>query len=180
MKPVNIGALLFFVLLIGCSNNPNPPNDLPTAQKPLKVFLVRHAEKVDQSEDPDLSEQGYQRASTLAAMLQSTKITQIHSSDYIRTRRTAQPAADYFGLEVEIYDPNDLESLAGQLKEKGGVHLVVGHSNTTPDLTRLLGGDPGSPINDESEYDRLYLVTISAEGSVSSTLFRYGDRYMEN
>jgi len=54
-----------------------------------------------------------------------------------------------------VYDPKNLPKLVEQLKGKRGRHLVVGHSDTTPAMVELLGGDPGSKINDESEYDRL-------------------------
>jgi len=46
----------------------------------LVVFLVRHAEKVDQSMDPDLSEDGYLRAEALALALADANIEQVHSS----------------------------------------------------------------------------------------------------
>jgi|GEM_PF-2331648 len=156
------------------------PQELPASdQKPLKVFLVRHAEKVDQSRDPDLSEAGYQRAAALADVLRSANIEYVHSSDYMRTRKTAAPVAELFGLEVRLYDPRNLPAFAEQLNEEGGIHLVVGHSNTTPALTELLGGEPGEPIEEKNEYDRLYVVSIMADGSVSSTLLRYGEKFIE-
>ncbi|MBX2820765.1 MAG: histidine phosphatase family protein [Rhodothermaceae bacterium] len=156
------------------------PDELPaTDKKPLKVFLVRHAEKVDQSRDSDLSEAGYQRAESLADVLRSANIEHVHSSDYMRTRKTASPVAELFGVDVRLYDPRNLPAFAEQLKEEGGVHLVVGHSNTTPALTELFGGEPGEPIEEKNEYDRLYLVTIMADGSVSSTLLRFGEKFIE-
>ena len=139
----------------------------------LIVFLVRHAEKVDQSIDPDLSEEGYVRARDLGRTLADTGIEQVHSSGFIRTKETARPVATLFGLEIELYNPKDLYALAEQLKAAGGRHLVVGHSNTTPALVEILGGDPGSAIEEKNEYDRLYIVTIS-KGEVSTVLMRYG------
>ena len=64
------------------------------------MFLVRHAEKVDQSKDPDLSPDGYRRAEELACVLADADIEHIHSSDFIRTRLTAAPVAEKFGLDV--------------------------------------------------------------------------------
>jgi len=139
----------------------------------LIVFLVRHAEKVDQSIDPDLSEEGYIRAQDLARTLADAGIEQVHSSGFIRTKETARPVANMFDLEIELYNPKDLDTLADQLKASGGRHLVVGHSNSTPALVEILGGDPGSPIEEKNEYDRLYLVTIS-KGKVNTVLLRYG------
>jgi hypothetical protein len=49
---------------------------------------------------------------------------------------------------------------------------VVGHSDTTPELVKLLGGEPGSPIAPD-EYDRMYILTLSADGKASTTLLRF-------
>jgi len=152
------------VFLLGCTS---------TSEEQLVVFLVRHAEKVDQSKDPDLSREGYLRAEELARVLTDAGIEYIHSSDFIRTRLTAEPVAELFGLELELYDQNDLFTLFDKLKAAGGRHLVVGHSTTTPDLVEILGGDPGYPIEEHNEYDRLYILTIRS-GKVNTVLLRYG------
>ena len=137
------------------------------------VFLVRHAEKADTSRDPELSEAGRQRASELAQVLRDAHIDHIHSTNYIRTHETAAPSAAMLGLKPELYDPTQLVELAQTLTQQGQRHLVVGHSNTTPELVRLLGGDPGSPIEESGEYDRLYVVTVGESG-VTTVLMRYG------
>lgn len=145
----------------------------PEVNGPLTVILVRHAEKVDHSKDPDLSREGYLRAEALAYTLQDAEIQRVHSSDYIRTRKTAAPVAELFDLDTEIYDPSDLFTLADSLRSQGGRHLVVGHSHTTPDLVDILGGEPGPPVADEWEYDRLYILTFTPDG-VQTVLLRYG------
>ena len=149
-------------------------------QAPLTVFLVRHAEKVDFSEDPELSELGKKRALELVNILQDTDIEYVHSSDYARTRETATPTALQFDVQVSIYDPRDLAALASKVKAKGGTHLIVGHSNTTPEMAVLLGGDAKSPIDDAKEFDRLYIVTVAGDSSISSILMRYGKPYNKN
>ena len=143
----------------------------------LVVFLVRHAEKVDGSRDAALTEAGQARAQTLAHVLRSADLTSIYSSDFVRTRATAAPVAACTGLGVQIYDPRDLPGLIARLRRSGGRHLVVGHSNTTPNVVGLLGGDPGPPIDETSEYDRLYVVTVGAGGSASTALIRFGAPY---
>ena len=144
------------------------------AAEELVVFLVRHAEKVDASRDPELSSAGKERAQDLARWLRDSKLDQIHSTDFIRTRDTAGPVADALELQVSIYDPRDLSGFASQLVEERGRHLVVGHSNTTPELVRLLGGDPGDPIDEKLEFDRLYVVTLH-NGKASTALLRFGN-----
>lgn len=142
----------------------------------MVVYLVRHAEKVDDSRDPPLSSAGEVRAARLAEMLAEAGIERIHSTDLRRTRDTATPLADTLGITVELYDPFALSDLAARLRAEGGVHLVVGHSNTTPEMVTALGGDPVSPI-DELEYDRLYVVRVAPDGSVDSALRRFGARF---
>ncbi len=156
------------------ASKPGPDPSEAEPAKHLVVFLVRHAEKVDASRDPELSAVGRERAAALARLLRDTGIERIHSSDFIRTRNTAAPTAAALGLEVELYDPRDLPSLVARLKQAGGRHLVVGHSNTTPPAVELLGGEPGPEIDESKEYDRLYVVTVGADSAVSTVLLRYG------
>jgi phosphohistidine phosphatase SixA len=134
------------------------------------IFLVRHAEKVkDESKDPALTEIGEQRAENLAVVLNSAGIERIYSSDYTRTRDTAAPLAQALNLNIELYDPKTLEPFAARLLELEGNALVVGHSNTTPELAELMGGDGGTPIVEEWEYDRLYLLQTES-GQVTRTI----------
>ena len=81
--------------------------------------------------------------------------------------------AELLMLEIEPYDPRNLPEFATKLRAKETRQLVVGHSNTTPELVALLGGDPGDEIDEPNEYDRLYIVTINNK-QVSSVLMRYG------
>lgn len=143
-------------------------------QKEMQViFLVRHAEKMTTGSDPDLTPAGQIRAQMLAGLLKDAGIRHVHSTDFTRTRKTAMPVAEAAGLTVEIYDPSALSTLAAMLQATEARHLVVGHSNTTTKMVELLGGDPGSPIDDDSEFDRLYVVSISPGGGVSTVLLRY-------
>ncbi|MFC1791684.1 phosphoglycerate mutase family protein, partial [Gemmatimonadota bacterium] len=152
MRVRNTGLILFSSLLLGLLAEP------AQAQDQTLIFLVRHAEKVDDgSADPALTEAGRVRARLLAEMLKDVGLTHVHSSDYLRTRTTAGPAAEAAGLEVTLYDPRDLGGFATHLLGVPGRHLVVGHSNTNPELVAALGGDPHGTI-DDLEYDRLYLV----------------------
>ena len=160
------GFIIAAMLLLGACSQAVPSSDA--------VFLVRHAEKTVEKNDPGLTQAGKARALALANRLGGEGITHIHSSDYIRTRDTAEPLAVKLGLEIQIYDPRDLPAMAAKLKMEPGRHLVVGHSNTTPPLVELLGGDGGTPIVEATEYDRLYIVTTNEGEPVKSYLTRYG------
>jgi len=171
-----IFSLTAALLLSACSAAaPKPDTASPTANSVDAIFLVRHAEKTTEKSDPALTTAGEARAVALADRLAGEDITNIHSSDTKRTRDTAAPLAKRLGLQVEIYDPRDLPAMAAKLKAASGRHLVVGHSNTTPQLTELLGGDGGTPIVEATEYDRLYIVTTKDGEPVKSYLTRYGE-----
>ena len=140
------------------------------------IYLVRHAEKqrgISSGMNPHLTEAGQQRARQLARVLGQVGIDAVYSTDYARTKETAEPLAEHLGLPVQIYNPRKLKEFAGELGETGRRILVVGHSNTTPKLVELLGGDKGRPIRELDEYDRLYLV-IRDRGEVITLLQRYG------
>ena len=153
------GLTVAALVSAACMSSPPPPETV--------IYLVRHAEK-QTGDDPSLTEEGRARAEDLALTLQQAGITHIYS--------TAAPLAAALGLPVEIYDASDLPAFARQLTAQRGTFLVVGHSNTTPPLVEELGGDPGTEINESSEFDRLYVLHIRGD-AVRTELRRYGARY---
>lgn len=165
-----LGALPLVLLLAFFQGGGNQAS----AAEPLVVFLVRHAEKLDGTLDSDLSPAGVERAEALSSTLRDARIEQVHSSNFLRTRRTAEPTARRLQLELKLYDRLKPAALVSNLRKAGGRHLVVGHSNTIPDLVKLLGGDPGTPIDESTEFDRLYVVTIDAAGRTTTLLLHYG------
>lgn len=141
------------------------------------VYLVRHAERADDgADDPPLSEAGLARAALLTSMLTDAGVTRVHTTDLKRTRETGALLAARRGLQLTTYDARDLTGLAARIRATPGRHLVLGHSNTTGEAVAALGGDPGGPI-DDAEYDRLYVVTIGADGTVATVLLRFGERF---
>ena len=146
--------------------------------EPTVVFLVRHAEKAAApAADPPLTDEGAERARLLAQLLGDAGLDAVLSTDTERTRATAAPTAEAAGRDVGLYDPRRLDELAARLRALAGAGertLVVGHSNTTPELVRLLGGEPGTAIDEPAEYDRLYVLTLPAGGPTTTLLLRYG------
>lgn len=137
------------------------------------VYLVRHAEKADDDpNDPTLTAEGEARAIELVRVLADAGITHLWSTPYRRTESTIAPLAEALGLEVMTYRPGD-PAFIETLRSTPGRIVVSAHSNTTPALVEALGGDPVSEIPDW-EYDRLYVVVVARDGSVTSTLLRYG------
>ncbi|MEZ5954418.1 MAG: phosphoglycerate mutase family protein [Hyphomonas sp.] len=158
-------AALGGLFLTACASTPDTPPD-------TTIYLVRHAEK-EAGDNPPLTLIGRQRADILAQDLKDAGLTAIWSTDYRRTLETAKPTAHMANLPVQLYDPRDLPGFAATLKATPGVMLVVGHSNTTPELVDLLGGDAGPAIDEATEYDRLYVVEIRGK-RVTSELRRFG------
>jgi len=166
-------TLAAFVLL--CAPSLAPSAAAQDREGPSLVVLVRHAERAGPSaDDPGLTEVGSERAAELARLLGDAGITRIHSSDTRRTRETGRPLSDRLGIPIETFDHRDLEAFAARLRALPGRHLVVGHSNTTDELSELLGGASYGPIVEEWEYDRLYLLVPQSTGSMETVMIRFG------
>jgi phosphohistidine phosphatase SixA len=153
--------LLVLLLLSGCGTTGTPAS--------FELILIRHAEKSPDGRDPDLTRYGAERAEWLAQWLATAKLSAVWSSDYRRTRQTAAPVARERGLQLRLYDPGKLDDLATVLLTRSENALVVGHSNTTPDLASLLCGCPVEAMSEE-EYDRIMLVRVSGEKRELQTL----------
>jgi len=122
---------------------------------------VRHAERLDQSEDTPLSPAGLQRAKDLAENLGKENIDSLFVSNYQRTRQTAQPLADLLGKQYAIYEPKPISVIVNRLNQlKGKKALVVGHSDTILDIAKGLGTKPSLPKIESADYDNLFFVTI--------------------
>jgi broad specificity phosphatase PhoE len=123
------------------------------------VFLVRHAERQDDSLDSALSAEGRTRAAKLAALLRDARITAIFVTEYQRTAETAKPIADLLGVPVQRIPAADTEALVAKLRAPGAHDrvLVVSHSDKLPILLKQLGYPQEVTIARE-EYDNLFIV----------------------
>ncbi len=141
------------------------------------VILVRHAEKDSVGDDPVLIEGGIERARSLAHVLGEANVSAIYATQYSRTRQTAQPVADVFGMDV-FQLGTGAEYVQGMVDLIRSAHVgetvvVVSHSNTVPAIIEALGAGP-APSIDEDEYDDLFVVTIDDEGEAGLLALRYG------
>ena len=127
-----------------------------------RYYIVRHAEKElatnMMSSDVPLSAEGSQRAEALKATLKHSKIKAIYSTNYIRTKSTAEPLSQLLGIPVQIYDPGDT-SFINRLKSinKRNV-LVVGHSNTVDDIINGITGEIAMSDLPETQYGDLFII----------------------
>lgn len=166
---------VFVALLIGASLTLRAQQ--PTAPAPAKVFVVRHAEKADLS-DPDtpLSPAGEQRAQALAKSLQGERVKAVYATEFKRTQQTAQPTAKAAGVEVTVIKNADRARLLDLARavRSGEAVLIVGHSNTVPDIVNVLSDEVVDGIN-ENEFDRLYEVVFEADGRKRLVRSKYGE-----
>ncbi|WP_417320717.1 histidine phosphatase family protein [Emcibacter sp.] len=129
------------------------------------IYLIRHAEKIsDGSADPPLSTAGRQRAEWYARYFAGKELSAIYSTDLKRTRETAGPTARATGLEIKYYSPRNLPDFAREISSASGPVLVVGHSNTTPNLAGFLTNREIAELHD-GQYDRIFVVSINKEGT---------------
>jgi Fructose-2,6-bisphosphatase len=139
------------------------------AQSRKTIILVRHAEKVDTSQDPELTDAGKQRAERLAKIVKKYKPGAIYSTDFKRTRDTAAPLATRRGLKVETYDAKKPAELIDTImKSKTKRFVIVGHSNTIPGLVNLLGKKELFKNLDDAEHGVIWVVRLK-DGQVRKT-----------
>lgn len=134
------------------------------------VFVVRHAERADASPDSVLSAAGEARASRLGAILKNAGITQIYTTNLRRTVQTAAPLAAALTVTPVELAVGDTDALVARVRAAppAGRVLVVGHSNTVPEILMRLGVTTPITIAD-TEYDNLF-IAIPQEGSATLLL----------
>ena len=173
---------LAVVLLAQACATSQAAHVVPPAAVGTTVVVVRHAEKsTDDPRDPSLSAAGQQRAKDLSVALSGAGVTDIYVTQYKRTRQTAEPLAEAIGISIVERPINATNSatyardLAHEiLTRSGGTSvLVVGHSNTVPDIVKALSGIAVPPITD-AEYDHIFMVTIPSIGPPRVIQLRFG------
>lgn len=166
------------------------PRVAPAPFKVTTVVLVRHAEKQptppnNPPEGPPLTTEGKARAKNLARMLGKAGVKAIITSQYLRTKETAQPLADAIGIapvmikiEADPGNPNriteqSVKKIIEQIQQHAGeTVLVVGHTNSLPQLIAKLGG-PASLNIPETEFDNLFILTIYAADKAKFVQLKY-------
>ena len=121
------------------------------------VYIVRHAEKADNSANPPLSAVGQARAEELAHVLGDEGIDAVFVTKFTRTQQTGAPVAARAGVTPERYSGTQSVVDAILADHIGDRVLVVGHSNTVDDIAAGLGAAGLSDLTDE-QYDRLFVV----------------------
>ena len=89
---------------------------LSAANAQAVAFLVRHADRLDWSEDTRLSKAGEERARRLAALLKDAGITTIYTTEFQRTQKTAEPLAQILNIRPMIFHHTDYEGPVERIK----------------------------------------------------------------
>tara|TARA_A100001015_G_scaffold316383_1_gene430509 strand:+ start:3501 stop:3995 length:495 start_codon:yes stop_codon:yes gene_type:complete len=141
----------------------------------LKTFvLVRHAEKAtDDPKDPSLTAEGDQRAMDLMEMFKLEEVEAIYSTPFKRTINTVKPLADLQQVEVKEYNPFDKGFLGWVVENSSGTVFISGHSNTIPFMVNELIGEDRFEQLDDSEYNKIFVVTLTQLGNGKVMVLNY-------
>lgn len=137
MRRIAAALLALFAAGAASAQTPAAPSD---------IYVMRHLNTPEGERDPDLLPEGRRTAETLVAWFGDRPLRAIYVSDYRRTRQTAAPLAARRGLTPVVYDPADTPALVTRVRAEGGPVLIVGHSNTVPDIVAQLGGTRPEPL----------------------------------
>jgi broad specificity phosphatase PhoE len=158
-------AICVGLLLLNC--------DTAYAQK--VVYIVRHAERLNDSDDSPISPAGHARAKALAAILKDAKIKGIYISHWTRTKETAQPFVDVSHITPEKIQDGDATATFDKIKanHSNDAVLIVGHSHTVQPL--LKKWVPQGTLDIGNEFDNMIVITPNGENTGWVRL-KYGAR----
>ena len=131
---VRMLLIAWMVALSGCATTARP---LPQPN----IYVMRHLHTPAGVSNAELTEEGLRFALLTSDWFRRDPPDVIYVSTTRRAQQSAEPLAQRLHLTPKLYDPADTAGLvAAVLKEQGTV-LVVGHSNTVPDIVANLGGE---------------------------------------
>lgn len=170
----------------------------PTPPSSPVLYVVRHAERVDDSRNSDLSDLGLRRAQALVPEI-APPVLAIYSTDFCRTVQTAQPLAKKWSIpihvivtghpaadlsscqptvDVDLIEVHDIGLDASKLVDhirrdlSSGSTVIVGHSDTVPAIVAALGDGQFEPFTiAHDEYDNVFRIDM-APGSAEKVLER--------
>ena len=144
--------------LAACATTPGAATPEPT------FYVMRHLNTPAGQRDPDLTAEGSAAAARLPQLFASERLAAIYVSNFKRTAQTAAAVAARFGLSPIVYDPADTPGLIARVRSGPLPALIVGHSNTEPDIVQQLGGTRPGPLAHEDFGD---VWRVSADGTTT-------------
>jgi broad specificity phosphatase PhoE len=124
---------------------------------PQSIYVMRHLQKAA-GEDPPLSAEGEDNARRLVAFFKSDPPAAIFVSNTRRARETGAPLARALQVAATTYEARDAAGLISAVAREKGTVLIIGHSNTVPDIIQRLGGAAPPPLAD-SDYGDIWKIS---------------------
>ncbi len=137
----------------------------PALAKDVPVYVVRHFDTPKGEKDPDLLPEGANRAEALARWFRGKRLCAVLVTQYKRTRQTAAPTAAGRSIAIQSYDAADTDGAVARAKASACPVLIVGHSNTVPEIVEKLGGTRPADLVHE-DFGDLWTV---ADGKTAHT-----------
>ena len=124
--------------------------------------------------DVPLTAKGEARAQELLRVAGDTGVDAVYATPTIRAMSTGKPLAAAIGdsLRIVYETPEIIRRL--KTRHWGQVVVVVGHSDTVPQIVEGLTGTKVPPY--KNEHDLLYVVTLARDGRSTVVRLRYGER----
>ncbi len=139
------------------------------------LLVVRHGDRAGAMDA--LNPPGTVRAHALVHVGEHASVKAVYHSDTARTRDTAAPIATALNLVPTERPANDVSALLDEIFDahRGETVLVVGHSNTVPEIIAAAGG-PRVPAISDDEFDKLFVLSACGCWFPSATLvtLQYG------
>ena len=138
------------------------------------IVVVRHADKIDDTDDAVLSPTGEAQATRLAHVLKDVGISAIYTTQFKRTIQTAAPLADSLKLKLLAYEQTDVDGVVKEIRQKHPteVVMVVGHRSTVPEILKQFGASEPVALG-SSEYDSLFILTLPPDQSPTLLHLRF-------
>ncbi|WP_316830323.1 phosphoglycerate mutase family protein [Pedobacter aquatilis] len=128
-----------------------------------EIWVVRHAEKEKtdpQDKNPDLSDEGRNRAGDLAKYLRKENIDVAFSTPYKRTHQTLDSL-----VISKVINYTDIKALVDSVKTNypGKKVIIAGHSNTVLEIIEAFGAKrPREELTDD-DYDFIFRLTVKGD-----------------
>ena len=164
LRNIKTIVLLLAVLTLVAACKESGKINVAEKENTSVYYFIRHAEK-DRSDstnkNPSLTIQGLERANKWARFFKDKNIAAVYSTNYKRTQQTALPIAKEQNLEIISYTAKELITEKFIANNKGKNIVIVGHSNTTPELVNSLLGEKKYKDIADRENNNVFIVTLT-------------------
>lgn len=138
-----------------------------------QIYFLRHAEQIDIGiEDSPLSEVGKLHADYWKTVFQNIQFDRVYATKYVRNTKTAEIITAGTALRLELYSPMSFEVRKLIAQFQGQKVLIIGHSNTIPDMVNRLINETRYSSMPHDNYNLVFIVTVNKNGDTSSTVLQ--------